>query len=233
MGMNVVARGSESCLAVSSAGEGMHRQRSWGEEVANCVSHGIGLVAAVAAVPVLLLTALRRGEPVAVVGAAVFAVTLLLLYSASTLYHALPAGRSKQICRQLDHQAIFLLIAGTYTPFTLGVLRGPWGWTLLALIWGAAAGGMVLTAVSRGRHPRILLGWYVAMGWLALIAIQPLWQRMPLAGLAWVFGGGLAYTAGLVFYAADQRRYCHCVWHLCVVAGTACHFMAVLWYAAG
>jgi hemolysin III len=197
------------------------------------VSHGIGVVAAAAGIPVLLISVYRRGEGAAIAGATVFAVTMLLLYCASTLYHALPAGRAKGVCRLLDHQAIFLLIAGTYTPFTLGVLRGPWGWTLLGLVWGAAAGGVILTATCGTRYPRVLMALYLAMGWLVLIAIEPFLQRTPPAGVAWVLAGGLAYTGGLAFYAAERRRYCHCAWHLCVLTGTTCHFLAVLWYAAG
>jgi hemolysin III len=197
------------------------------------VSHGLGVVAAAAGIPVLLITTYRRGEVAAILSATVFAATLLLLYCASTLYHALPVGRAKEVCRLLDHQAIFLLIAGTYTPFTLGVLRGPWGWTLLGLIWGAAAAGVILTATCGTRHPRVLMTLYLAMGWLVIVAIEPLLQRTPAAGVAWLLAGGLAYTGGLAFYAAHGRRYSHCAWHVCVLAGTSCHFVAVLWYAAG
>jgi hemolysin III len=166
------------------------------------------------------------------VGASVFAATMVLLYLASTLYHALPGSRAKRVFQAVDHGAIFLLIAGTYTPFTLGVLRGPWGWTLFGLVWGLAAAGIALKAVGRLRHPILSTLLYVGMGWLVLIAIRPLWLRVPTAGLLWLLAGGVAYTAGLAFFAARGVRYSHLVWHLFVLAGTACHFFAVLWYAA-
>jgi hemolysin III len=165
------------------------------------------------------------------VGASVFAATIVLLYLASTLYHALPRNRAKRVLQVIDHGAIFLLIAGTYTPFTLGVLRGAWGWTLLGVVWGLAAVGIVLKAVGRLRHPALSVCLYLGMGWLVLIAVRPLWLRVPLAGLLWLLAGGLAYTAGLAFFAAKGMRYSHLVWHLFVLAGTACHFFAVLWYA--
>ncbi len=209
------------------------RPQSLGEEIANSVSHGVGLLAALAAAPVLIVTAARGGDAPAVVGASVFAAAVLLLYLTSMLYHALPRNRAKPIFQVLDHGAIFLLIAGTYTPFTLGVLRGPWGWTLFGLVWGLALAGVVLKAVGGIRYPRLSTGLYLAMGWLALIAIEPLWLHVPAGGLLWLLAGGIAYTAGVAFFAADERvRYSHFIWHLFVIAGTACHFIAVLWYAA-
>jgi hemolysin III len=168
----------------------------------------------------------------AIVGASVFAGTMVVLYLASTLYHALPRNRAKRVFRILDHSAIFLLIAGTYTPFTLGVLRGVWGWTLFVVVWGLAVLGITLKSVRGIRYPQLSTTLYVAMGWLALIAIRPLWFHMPTAGWLWLITGGLAYTSGVAFYAAEQLRYGHFVWHLFVLAGTACHFCAVLWYAA-
>ena len=208
------------------------RPQSPGEEIANTVSHGVGLLAAVAATPILVVGAIQRGGTAGGIGAGVFASTVALLYLTSVLYHALPANRAKPVLRVLDHGAIFLLIAGTYTPFTLGVLRGPWGWSLLGLVWSLALVGVVLKATSGVRHPRLSLGLYLAMGWLIVIAIKPLWLLMPTAGILWLLAGGIAYTAGVVFYAADHRRYSHFVWHLFVLAGTACHFIAVLRYAA-
>ena len=208
------------------------RPQSPGEEIANTVSHGVGLLAAVAATPILVVGAIQRGGTAGGIGASVFASTVALLYLTSVLYHALPANRAKPVLRVLDHGAIFLLIAGTYTPFTLGVLRGPWGWSLLGLVWSLALVGVVLKATSGVRHPRLSLGLYLAMGWLIVIAIKPLWLLMPTAGILWLLAGGIAYTAGVAFYAADHRRYSHFVWHLFVLAGTACHFVAVLRYAA-
>lgn len=210
---------------------GRHRAQSRGEELANSISHGTGFLAALIALPVLVLGAGRDG-PAALVGAGVFAATVALLYLTSTLYHALAPNRAKRVFQILDHGAIYLLIAGTYTPFTLGVLRGPWGWTLFGLIWALAGAGIVLKAVGGVRHPRLSTGLYLAMGWLILAAAKPLWHAMPGWGLLWLAAGGVAYTAGVGFYAASRRRYAHFVWHLFVLAGTACHVIAVLRYAA-
>ncbi|MFB3819228.1 MAG: hemolysin III family protein, partial [Candidatus Methylomirabilales bacterium] len=158
------------------------REQSRGEEFANTLSHGIGLFAAAAAVPTLFAGSVST-NPKAVVGNAIFSTTLLLLYLVSALYHALPPGRSKHICRLLDHQAIFLVIAGTYTPFTLGVLWGPWGWMLLGVIWSAALAGITLKAAVGLRHPGVSMALYLGMGWLVLVAVEPLSQGMPAAGL--------------------------------------------------
>jgi hemolysin III len=210
----------------------VRRPQSLGEEIANSVSHGIGLLAALVGAPVLLLAAVRHGTTATVVGAGVFAATTVLLYLASTLYHAFPHSRAKRVFRTLDHGAIFLLIAGTYTPFTLGVLRGAWGWLLFGLVWTLAVAGVVLKVTSALRHPVLSTALYLTMGWLALIAVRPIWLHVPPAGLFWLLAGGLSYTAGVAFFAAPRLRYSHFVWHLCVLTGTACHFFAVLWYAA-
>ena len=210
----------------------LERVQSLGEEIANSVSHGVGLLAALIAAPVLVLDAMQRGGAATVLGATVFATTMVLLYLASTLYHALPQNKAKRVFYALDHGAIFLLIAGTYTPFTLGVLRGTWGWTLLGLVWSLAIAGVILKAVGRLRYPVLSTCLYLGMGWLVLIAVRPLWLHVPLAGLLWLLAGGIAYTAGVAFFAAPRLRYSHFVWHLFVLAGTACHFFAVLWYAA-
>ncbi len=203
------------------------------EEPANSISHGLGLVAAIAAVPVLVVGAVRDGGAADVVGAAIFGATMVLLYLASTLYHALPPGRAKRVFKVLDHCAIFLLIAGTYTPFTLGVLHGAWGWSLFGVVWGVAVTGIVLKSVFGTRYPALSIGLYLAAGWLVVIAAGPLIRELPWAGLMWLVAGGLAYTVGVVFFAIDARvRYAHLVWHLFVVAGTACHFVAVYRYAA-
>jgi hemolysin III len=208
-----------------------HRAQSFGEEVANSVSHGVGFLAALAILPVLVGGAARQGTA-AVVGALVFGVSAALLYFTSTLYHAIPAQRAKRVLRVVDHGAIYVLIAGTYTPFTLGVLRGAWGWTLLGLIWGLAALGIVLKAMGGIRYPKASLALYLAMGWLVVVAAKPLWQLLPAWGLIWLAAGGLAYTAGVGFYAASRLPYRHFVWHLFVLAGTACHAVAVLRYSA-
>jgi hemolysin III len=208
------------------------RPQSTGEEVANALSHGLGFVAALVAAPILVTAALRHGGTAVVVGFSVFAATTVLLYLSSTLYHALPRNRAKGVFQVLDHSAIFLLIAGTYTPFTLGVMRGAWGWTLLGLVWGIAAAGLVLTALGGTRYPKLSTALYLGMGWLVVIAIKPLLERVPLPGLLWLVAGGLAYSAGVAFYSAKRRRYTHFVWHLFVLTGTVCHFFAVRGYAA-
>ncbi len=207
------------------------RSQSLGEEIANSVSHGIGTLVAVAAVPVLIVDAAQRGGAMGVIGASVFASTVVLLYSVSVLYHALPPNRAKRVFQVLDHSAIFLLIAGTYTPFTLGVLHGAWGWSLLGFVWSLALAGVVLKTISGVRYPRLSLGLYLGMGWVVLVAVKPLWLLMPAEGLLWLLTGGIAYTAGVVFFVAERIRYSHFVWHLFVLAGTACHFIAVLRYA--
>jgi hemolysin III len=210
-----------------------HREPSRAEEIANSSSHAVGLLAAAFGIPVLIVHAARHGDAAFIVGVAVFATTILLLYLASTLYHALPAGKAKRVFRVLDHSSIFLLIAGTYAPFSLGVLRGAWGWTLFGLVWSLAVAGVVGKAVGKGSHPVLSTCLYLLMGWLVLIAVHPMVNKVPLSGLLWLLAGGLFYTLGVAFYATDSRlRYGHLVWHLFVMAGTACHYFAVLWYAA-
>ena len=206
-------------------------QESRREEVANSVSHGLGFVLAVAGAPLLIATAIRRGTLADVVAVSVFAASMALLYLSSTIYHALPPGRTKNAFHVLDHAAIYLLIAGTYTPFTLGVLKGGWGWTLFGLVWGLAALGVLLKVFAGIRWHGISTAVYVGMGWLIIIAAKPLWESLPLAGLIWLFAGGIAYTSGVYFYLKKNMRYGHLVWHLFVVAGTGCHFVAILHYA--
>jgi hemolysin III len=208
------------------------RPQSLGEEIANSVSHGIGFLAALVAFPILVTSALNRGDLAGTVGVTVFATTMVLLYLASMLFHALPPNRAKRVFQILDHSAIYLLIAGTYTPFTLGVLRGAWGWTLFGLVWGLAVVGTVFKTLGGIRYTTFSTWVYLAMGWLVLIAIEPVWTLVPKWGLFWLVAGGIAYTAGTVFFMAERIRYFHFVWHLFVVAGTACHFFAVLWYSA-
>jgi len=208
------------------------RPQTLGEEIANSLSHGVALLAAIAAVPILI-DATRLLGAANVVGAVVFAATMVLLYLTSTLYHALPPGRAKRVFMKLDHGAIYLFIAGSYTPFALGVLGGPWGWTLFGVVWSIAAVGVTLKAFDRLSHPWLSTGLYLVMGWLALIAAAPLVERMPQPGLALLLAGGLAYTVGVVFFMLDSRlRYAHTVWHGFVAAGTGFHFFAVLNYAA-
>jgi hemolysin III len=209
------------------------RPQSQGEEIANSISHGLALVAALVGTPYLIMQAERHGDTRFVVGTSVFAATMILLYLSSTLYHALPVGKAKRVFRVIEHSAIFLLIAGTYTPFTLGVLRGAWGWTLLGIVWGLAAFGVALKVFNKGAHPVLSTTNYLMMGWLVVIAVDPMIARIPTAGLLWLIAGGVSYTAGVVFFALDSRlKYGHLIWHLFVMAGTACHYFAVLGYAA-
>jgi hemolysin III len=209
------------------------RRQSAGEEIANSVSHGAGFVGAAVGTPFLLQEVARNGGVADLVGAAVFVATVMLAYLASTLYHATPWPRVKGVLRAVDHGSIFLLIAGTYTPFTLGVLRGGWGWTLFGMVWTLALAGVIMKSLGGVRLHKLSLAVYLGMGWLIVIAIVPLVERMPPAGLAWLVAGGLSYTGGVLFYALDRYRYCHFIWHLFVLAGTACHFVAVMRYATG
>jgi len=211
--------------------EAHHHAQSPGEELANSVSHAVGLVATLVAGPVLIASAIRHGGLGTIVGASVFLATAVLLYLFSTLYHAVQSAKAKRVFQVLDHSAIFLLIAGTYTPFTLGVLHGAWGWALLWTVWLLAAAGVALTATGQLRNRTASTALYVGMGWLMLVAVRPLWLRMPAMGFLWLGLGGVAYTVGVPFFAA-HRRYSHFVWHLFVIAGTACHFVAVMKYAA-
>ncbi len=204
------------------------RVQTPGEELANSLSHGAGLVAALTGAPLLIVAAIRQHHLGMIVGASVFSAAMIVAYLCSTLYHALPDGRAKRVFRVLDHVAIFLLIAGTYTPFTLGVLEGAWGWSIFGVIWLLAVAGMVMKFTGGIRHPWLSTGLYLLMGWLVLVAIHPLWLRMPLSGLLWLAGGGLAYTLGVPFFAIDERiKYGHLIWHLFVLTGTVCHFAAV------
>jgi len=208
-------------------------RQSQGEEIANSISHGLALAAALVGTPYLILSAARHGDARFIVGTSIFAATMIILYLSSTLYHALPVGKVKRLFRVIEHSAIFLLIAGTYTPFTLGVLRGTWGWTLLGIVWGLAAVGVVLKVSNKGNHPILSTSLYLSMGWLIVIAVKPMVASVPTVGLLWLVAGGLAYTLGVVFFALDSRlKYGHLIWHLLVMAGTTCHYFAVLGYAA-
>lgn len=202
------------------------------EELANALTHGVGLLASLIGMPILVLSALHRGEVTAVVGTSVFGATLIALYAASTFYHAVPHPELKQKFRLADHMAIYLLIAGTYTPFTLGVLRGTWGWTLFGVVWTLAALGVLFKLwFGSGRFHRLSTAIYVAMGWVIVLAIRPLVQSMEHAGLLLLIAGGLSYTGGVVFYMDKRRAWTHPVWHVFVLGGSVCHYFAVLFYA--
>ena len=207
--------------------------QSQGEEIANSISHGIGLGGALIGTPFLIMHAVRQGDAGFIVGTSVFSMSTILLYLASTLYHAWPIGKVKRCFRIIEHSAIFILIAGTYTPLALGILRGAFGWTLFGVIWGLAIAGVVLKAFYKTAHPILFTCLYLLMGWLIVVAVAPLFARMSTAGLFWLIAGGLSCTAGVAFFATDSRlKYGHLIWHLFVIAGTTCHYFMVLWYAA-
>jgi hemolysin III len=208
-------------------------RQSRGEEIANSLTHGVGAVLAVAGLVVLALSASRYGTARRVVGCVVFGVALVLLYASSTLYHSIGHGhaRAKAVLRVLDHSAIFLLIAGTYTPFTLVSLRGPWGWALFGVVWGLAVAGITLRLVLRRRPTALFVGLYLAMGWCIVVAAKPLLAAVAPGGIALLVAGGLAYSVGVVFYAS-RRPYHHAIWHGFVLAGSAFHYAAVLLYVA-
>lgn len=196
------------------------------------MSHGFGFGAGAVGAPILLGHVTERGDAALITGAVIFCATVLLLYLTSTLYHGLPVGRAKRVFRVLDHSSIYLLIAGTYTPFTLGVLRGTWGWILFGTVWVLATLGIILKVLDKAAHPIVSTSLYLFMGWIVVIAADPLIAKVPSAGLLWLLAGGLSYTAGVAFFALDSRlRYGHLIWHLFVLGGTICHYFAVLWYA--
>ena len=206
------------------------RPQSLGEEIANSISHGVGAIASLGGAAVLILAAARKGDPLMDAGVSIFAASMVLLYLTSMIYHFLPQGRAKRLFLIFDHIAIFLLIAGTYTPFALGVLRGGLGWWFLGLIWLVGLFGIITKLIPKLRYSKLSLILYLIMGWLAVLVIRPLYQNLPFHGFLWLVAGGLAYTGGVVFYVA-RPRYSHFVWHLFTMAGTTCHFFAILWYA--
>jgi hemolysin III len=211
----------------------LDRPQSRREELANAATHGSGLAASLAGLPPLLWVANAHGDAWQFVACGVFAASLVLLYAASTIYHVLPTSPAKRVFRVIDHVAIYVLIAGSYTPFTLGVLRGAWGWTLFGIVWGLAAAGVLHKTLLGFRFPRLSTLMYLGMGWLAVVAIVPLARALPVTGLGLLLAGGVCYTAGVVLYVRDHLPYRHALWHLCVLAGSICHYAAVLRYATG
>jgi hemolysin III len=207
-----------------------HERKERREELANSLTHGLGTAFAIAALVVMVVFASLRGSARHIVGAAFFGAGLVVLYLMSTLYHALPPGRAKRVMRVMDHAGIFLLIASTYTPLCLATLKGPWGWSLFGVVWGLAIVGITLKASLFHRMSWISTAIYLLMGWVVVIALVPLFQRLPAPGLAWLFGGGLFYSGGVIFYRWHKLTYHHALWHLCVLAGSACHVACVLGY---
>jgi hemolysin III len=209
------------------------RNQTVAEEIANSLSHGLGSIAALIVAAWLLLPSARQGSATSYLATSVFAATMIALYVVSTLYHALPPGRLKNLFLKLDYSAIYLFIAGTYTPFTLGVLHDAGGWIVCVVIWSLALLGVFLKTSNRLNHPVLSTGLYLIMGWLVLLTGRAMIDRIPAWGIFWLVAGGLAYTVGVIFYATDSRlRFGHLVWHLFVMAGTACHVCAVLWHAS-
>ena len=200
------------------------------EELASSVTHAVGGLLAGAALAVMVALAARGGDDRRVVSVSVYGATLVFMYAASAAYHLVRPPRAKRVLRILDHASIYLLIAGTYTPVTLVALRGAWGWSLFGVTWGLAVAGVVLKSFFVERFELLSTLLYVAMGWIALVAVKPLWASLPAGGLAWLLGGGVAYTAGVAFFLWDHLPFNHAIWHLFVIAGTVCHFLAVLLY---
>jgi len=200
------------------------------EEIANSITHGLGIVLAIAGLAVLVAFATLHGDAWHVVACSIFGATLIVQYTTSTLYHSIHAERVKPVLRALDHSAIFLLIAGTYTPFTLVNLRGPWGWSLFTAIWAIGLAGISLRLILKGRLHGLVVALYIAMGWAAVVAIRPMLEHVGLGGLLLLAGGGLAYTAGVGFYKWRRLPYNHAIWHGFVLVGSCLHFFAVLFY---
>jgi hemolysin III len=203
---------------------------SLSEEIASSVTHGLGVLLALAALTVMVVFAALRGTAWHVVACAVYGSTLVLMFASSTLYHSLPWPRAKAVLKIIDHSAICLLIAGTYTPFLLITLRGPWGWTLLGIIWGLALVGVGFKIFFAGRYKLFSTLVYIGMGWMVVVAIRPLCHSLPRAGLLWLVGGGIFYTAGTIFYLGRRIPFNHAIWHAFVLAGSLCHFFSVMLY---
>jgi hemolysin III len=202
-----------------------------GEEIAHAVTHGIGALLGIAGLVVLLAAAAERGEGAwEMVPCAIYGIAMVLMFTTSTLYHSFPWPRIKRVFRILDHEMIFLMIAGTYTPFMLITLRGALGWTLFGIVWAIAAVGLVFQGFFTGRYKGASTALYVLMGWVIVFAIRPLLEHMSVAGVRWLWAGGLCYTGGAGIYLLKRMRYHHAIWHLLVLAGAACHYFAILWH---
>jgi hemolysin III len=210
----------------------LSQRYSIGEEIANSVTHGVGAALSIAAMSVLIFIASQDRDAWRIVSFSIYGATLFLLYLASTLYHAFTHEKTKRFFRLMDHSSIFLLIAGTYTPPTLIAMRGEWGWTLFFIIWAMAVGGLIFELFFIGKYKYVTLGIYVAMGWLAIIAIKPMIEMLPDGMMKWIVLGGLFYTLGIIFYVWKKVPYNHAVWHLFVLGGSTMHFFGMLFYLA-
>jgi hemolysin III len=200
------------------------------EEIANSITHGIGLTLSLAGMTVLVILALTRGSIWHIIGCAVYGTTLVSVYAASTLYHSFQEPRIKDVFRTVDQIAIYLLIAGTYTPFMLVNLRGFWGYLLLAIVWSLAITGIIIKIAFADRYKNVTMALYLVIGWMAIIAVKPIITTVPAGGLAWIGAGGASYMTGLVFFAWDRIPFNHTIWHLFVLGGSACHYFAVMYY---
>jgi hemolysin III len=201
-----------------------------GEEIANSITHGLGAIFSVAGLSVLVTLAAIYGDAYRVVSFSIYGATMIIMYLASTFYHSFTHRKVKAFFRVFDHSAIFLLIAGTYTPFTLVTLRGVWGWTLFGLIWGFAVAGILVTVFLMHTLKWVAILIYVIMGWLVVIALKPMIANLPFVGLMWLVAGGLFYTGGIIFYVWDELPYNHAIWHIFVLLGTVSHFFCILFY---
>ncbi|MCG8017426.1 MAG: hemolysin III family protein [Candidatus Thiodiazotropha sp. 'RUGA'] len=205
-------------------------QYTLGEEIAHAVTHGVGVLLSVAGLAILVTYAALYGDVWHITSCSIYGATLILLYSASTLYHGIPMPRAKRVLQRFDHAAIFLLIAGTYTPFTLVNLRGSWGWTLFGLVWGFAIVGVLLELFRDVRLKWLSLSLYLGLGWLVVVAIKPLIDAVEVGGIVLLLAGGLCYSLGVIFYIWRRLAYHHAVWHLFVLAGSVLHFFSVFFY---
>lgn len=198
-----------------------------GEEIFNSVTHGVGSLLSIAGTVVLIVFSAINSDAFAVVSSAVYGASLIILYTMSTLYHSITNEKAKKFFRIMDHNTIFFLIAGTYTPYTLAVLRSPLGWVLFGVVWGAAAIGIVLNSIDLEKFSKISVVCYIAMGWVIIIAVKPLMSSMPFISFALLIAGGIFYTIGVIFYAIKKVKYFHSVWHIFTVIGSALHYFSV------
>ena len=213
---------------VKNTTHSLNKRYTLGEEIFNSVSHGVGSLLSVAGTVILIVISALQKDAWKIVSGSVFGASLIMLYTMSTLYHAITNEKAKSVLRVMDHVAIFFLIAGTYTPLTLVTLRGALGWVLFGFIWGCAVLGIVFNAVNLEKFRKISVVCYVIMGWTIVLAIRPLISAMPKVSLIFLFVGGIAYSVGVVFYAVKKVKYFHSVWHLFTVAGSVFHYFAVL-----
>ena len=206
----------------------LSQKQSLGEEIANSITHGTGVGLSIAALVILVVFAAKRSDAFKVVSYSIYGATMIILYLSSTLYHAFPQPRVKKFFHILDHSSIFLLIAGTYTPVMIGTIRGGWGWALFGVVWALAILGINMKIFAMGKFKLFSTLIYVLMGWMVLIAINPIKEATNPAFLRWMLTGGISYTLGVVFYARKKLPYHHPIWHLFVLGGSICHFFAML-----